>query len=161
VSACALPDDLPAGTWDVVTAFDVLEHLDAPVEALHTLRSRLSPQGQLVVTVPAYQFLWGSNDVTSQHRRRYTRRLLVEHLRAGGFEPTFTTYFNTALFPVVAAVRLAERLLRSPGSRESDVRATGALANELLTRILASERHLAAGAGLPFGVSLAAVARPG
>jgi trans-aconitate methyltransferase len=67
-----MPGDLDRlrAVQDVVTAFDVLEHVDDDVGTLRTLASMLAPAGQIVLTVPAYAWLWGGEDVISQHRRR-------------------------------------------------------------------------------------------
>ncbi len=100
-----------AGTFDVVTAFDVLEHLADDASGLGRLRDLLAPDGQLVLTVPAYDFLWSGEDVISAHHRRYTRRMLDGVCRAAGLEVVFMSYFNLALLPVMAAVVWARRLL--------------------------------------------------
>ncbi len=161
VEPCALPDELPAGTWDVVTAFDVLEHLDEPIASLRSLRARLPFDGQVVVTVPAFQFLWSHHDDANHHRRRYSRLELVSHLSSAGLRVTWVSYFNTLLFPAVAAARLLERLRPKPEAVGADLEATPEPANALLTRLFGSER-LALGHGrLPFGVSLVAVAQRG
>ncbi|MGV3620985.1 MAG: class I SAM-dependent methyltransferase [Archangium sp.] len=159
VSPCELPDTLPDGKFTIVTAFDVVEHLDDPVASLRALRARIAGGGQLVVTVPAYQFLWSEHDVALHHRRRYTRGLLRKHLNEAGFHTTWDSYFNTTLFPVVAAARLKERVLgRAEG--QSDLQPAPALANFLLTRVFGNEGFVLKRARLPFGVSLIAVAEP-
>lgn len=160
IEPCALPEQLPEGQWDVVTAFDVIEHLDEPVRSLETMRSRLPFDGQVVVTVPAFQFLWSQHDVANQHRRRYGRLELVSHLSSAGFKVTFVSYFNTLLFPAVAGARLLERLLPSRfGKDTDDLGETREPINGLLTRLFGSERLAVGRTSLPFGVSLIAVAQ--
>jgi trans-aconitate methyltransferase len=154
-----LPDGIPTGArFDLVTAFDVLEHLEDPVTTLRALREVMAPGGALVCTVPAFQFLWSGHDVVNQHHRRYTRPTLRAHLEAGGFELTHESYFNALLFPAVAAVRLFRKLVpeRTPGS---DLDMPPAPLNRLLAALLSSERHAAARTTVPFGVSLLAVAK--
>jgi SAM-dependent methyltransferase len=159
VSACALPDDVPQGRFELVTAFDVLEHLDEPVAAARTLSSRLADGGQLVVTVPAFQFLWSPHDVTLQHRRRYSRELLREHLTAAGLKVTYDSFFNTSLFPAVAAARLLGRLLpRKPGADGSDMKPVPGPINAALTALFGAEGRFLSRTRLPVGVSLIAVA---
>lgn len=160
VQPCVLPRGLPEGAWDLVTAFDVIEHLDEPVETLRVLRGRLAPKGQVVVTVPAYRFLWSQHDELSQHRRRYTARLLREHLAAAGFTLTALSYFNAALFPVVAAARLLANL-RPPraAADANDIKETAEPLNSLLAALMGAERFFVSRLGLPFGVSLIAVAK--
>lgn len=156
----SIPGDLPTdGTFDVVGAFDVIEHLDDDAAVLERLRAALRPGGLLVVTVPAFMFLWGQQDVLSHHRRRYRARELRERLVAAGFVVDRLTYFNTWLFPVVATVRVGRRLFgrgRPPGS-DFDM-AVGRF-DRLLERVFASERHVVRRWSLPFGVSLLALAR--
>jgi len=110
-----------AGTFDVVTAFDVLEHLADDAAGLARLRSLLVPGGQLVLTVPAYDFLWSGEDVVSAHHRRYTRRLLERVCRAAGLDVLFVSYFNLALLPAMAAVVWAHRLFDRNWASRSNV----------------------------------------
>jgi len=159
-----LPGGLPAGaSYDVVTAFDVLEHLEDPGPALAALRSALRPGGFLLCTVPAFQFLWSAHDEAHHHFRRYRDALLRVQLQQAGFEVRWSSHFNAWLFPAVASVRLAQRLLPRPANATaatSDLAAPPAAPlNAFLERLFASERHvLVRGGRLPFGVSLAAVA---
>lgn len=162
VEACELPATLPEGTWDVVTAFDVIEHLDDPVGSLKTMRSRLPFDGQVVVTVPAFQFLWSRHDDVNHHKRRYGRLELVSHLSSAGFNVSFVSYFNTLLFPAVAGARLLERLLPSRFGKkreEADLGETPEPLNGVLTALFGGERLAVGRTQLPFGVSLIAVAQ--
>lgn len=155
-----LPDDLPApGSVDMVTAFDVLEHLDDDLDALRRVHGALLPNGVLVVTVPAFQFLWGPHDVLSHHRRRYTRAQLRHRLEEAGFWVERISYFNTVLFPAVAAVRLARRVRRRRAEpAASDFAMPSRLVNRLLLALMSSEAFLLRGGSLPLGVSIVAVA---
>ena len=156
-----IPDDIPTkGELDLVTAFDVVEHIDDDVAALVSFRRALQPgRGLLLVTVPAYQWLWSPHDDLNQHKRRYTKRQLRARMEAAGFEVVTISYFNTWLFPVVAAVRLARKALPRGGDGTSDFAMPADPVNRLLTRLFASERHLVRRTGLPVGVSLIAAAR--
>ncbi|MBE2252302.1 MAG: class I SAM-dependent methyltransferase [Myxococcus sp.] len=159
VVPCDLPHDVPAERYDVITAFDVIEHLDQPVEALRTLANLLRDGGQLVVTVPAFQFLWSAHDVSLHHKRRYSRSALRQHLAEADLKTTYDSFFNTSLFPVVAGARLFERL--APKSRDADnsnLKAAPGLVNFALTQLFGAEQHLLARGRLPVGVSLIAVA---
>lgn len=159
IEACALPGALPTGTWDVVTAFDVIEHLDEPIAALRTMYSRLPWDGQVVVTVPAFQFLWSRHDDANHHRRRYSRLQLVSELSSAGLKVTFVSYYNTLLFPAVAGVRLLEKLLPSRAGGDTDLAETKEPLNGVLTTLFGAERLAVGRARLPFGVSLIAVAQ--
>ncbi|MBL8911909.1 MAG: class I SAM-dependent methyltransferase [Archangium sp.] len=163
IESCSLPDELPKGTWDLITAFDVIEHLDEPIAALRTMRSRLTWDGQVVITVPAFQFLWSHHDDANQHRRRYSRLELVSHLSSAGLKVTYVSYFNTLLFPAVAAARLLARVRPKKNAEHDsgDLEETPEPLNQMLKLLFSSERLAVKRTSLPFGVSLIAVAQRG
>lgn len=152
------PLPFPDGTFDLVTGLDVLEHVRDDVAAVRELGRVVASDGLVLVTVPAFRFLWGDQDEVSHHFRRYTARSLRAALEEGGLVVEHLSYFNTVLFPVVAAVRVARRLVRAPRGDRSDFDATPAWANGLLTRLLGSEARPVSRRGLPLGVSLVALA---
>jgi 2-polyprenyl-3-methyl-5-hydroxy-6-metoxy-1,4-benzoquinol methylase len=165
----SLPERLPDSEWDVITAFDVIEHLDDPVACLRTMREHLVDDGQIVITVPAYALLWSEHDVVHHHKRRYRRAMLAEQLADAGLRPTYMTHFNTWLLPPIAAVRIASRLLparrdRSAGAGAGtpagagNLQRTPGLLNRLLISLFASERGALRLAPLPAGVSIFAIA---
>jgi 2-polyprenyl-3-methyl-5-hydroxy-6-metoxy-1,4-benzoquinol methylase len=154
-----IPDAVPADhSFDLVTAFDVLEHLDDPVGAVARIKAALAPRGLFVATVPAYQFLWSHHDEVNQHRRRYTVQMLAEHLEAGGLRVDKATHFNSALFPPIAAVRLLQKVLPSKAGKASDTQDTPPLVNGVLKQLFAAERLIVGRAPMPFGVSIIAAA---
>jgi len=151
--------------YDLVTAFDVVEHVEDDVGFLRTLAGRLRPEGRLVVTVPAYPFLWSVFDELNHHKRRYTRPVLAARLREAGFRVDRLTHFNTLLFPAVAAVRLGERVTgrgaRAPEEHRKNVDRwfkVGPM-NRVLRSIFSAERHWLLRGNLPVGCSILAVAR--
>ena len=144
--------------FDLVTTLDVIEHIDDDVAALRELRRVLRPGGRLLVAVPAFMFLWGKQDEVSHHRRRYTAATLGAALAGAGFAVDRTSYFNTLLFPPVAAVRLGRRLLRRPGDAQSDFELGPDALNRALGAVFGAEAELVARRDLPFGVSLLALA---
>lgn len=150
------------GAMDLVTAFDIVEHVDDEAGALAELARVCRPGGHLLVTVPAFQFLWGNQDVISHHRRRYTRAALGARVAAAGFRIRTLTYFNALLFPIVAAVRVARRLRGGAPPDEvpqSDFTMTKpGLVNDALTRVFAAEGRLVTRWRLPVGVSLLCLA---
>jgi SAM-dependent methyltransferase len=151
---------LRSASVDLVTAFDIIEHVDDDAAALAELARLCRPGGHALLTVPAFQFLWGSQDVISHHRRRYTLRQLRARVEAAGFRIATLSYFNAMLFPAVAAIRLARRLRGGPqGPIKSDFTMTRpGRVNDLLTRIFAAEGALVARWRLPVGVSLVCLA---
>lgn len=158
VTVGTIPDDLPTvASFDVVSAFDVIEHLDDDRGALVRMGAMLRPRGMLVVSVPAFGFLWGPHDVASHHRRRYRASQLRQLLESAGFTVRRLTYFNTLLFPAVAAVRLA-RKVAGEGAPRSDFRPLPPMLNRALTALFASEAAILGQLRcLPVGVSLLAV----
>jgi SAM-dependent methyltransferase len=156
-----VPSDVPHdGSFDLVSAFDVIEHIDDDVEALAALRAAVRPGGLIVVTVPALPWLWSAHDDLNGHKRRYTRQSLTAALTRAGVEVAALSYFNTVLLPAVAAARLVQHLRPRPAAPHSDFRMPTRWVNRALTRAMASERGLVARGGLPIGVSLVAVATP-
>ncbi len=155
-----LPRDLPPSGCEMVTAFDVLEHLDDDLGALEAIHAVLPDGGVVVITVPAYAFLWGQHDVINGHRRRYRARQIRALLEASGFQVDRLTYFNTLLFPIVVLVR-ASRRLRSRGAIDpaSDFTMPRPAVNRLLLAVFSFEARLLRRASLPFGVSILAVGR--
>jgi SAM-dependent methyltransferase len=163
--ACGrLPDRIPFSgqEFDLILMSDVLEHLDDDVAALHALRHRLKPNGWLLVTVPAMQWLWSGHDVAHHHRRRYSTTTLHGVAQAGGLDVIYLGYFNFILFPIVAGVRLAHRLMQRENAGDASNYATmpSRRVNAILKSVFSSERHLAEVMRMPFGVSLLMLARP-
>jgi SAM-dependent methyltransferase len=146
-----------ADRFDLIVATDVIEHLDDDRVALAELGRVAAPGGRLVVTVPAYAWLWSQHDESMHHRRRYSERGLSEALEASGWEPQVRTYFFTALLPGVAAVRLLRRLRRTETPR-SDMTLAPAFLGHLLELPSTGEAKLIErGVRLPAGVSVGVV----
>lgn len=157
-SITALP--IAEASFDLVTAFDIVEHVEDDATALVELARVCRPGGHVLVTVPAFQFLWGNQDVVSHHRRRYTLAALEARVRAAGLVPKRLSYFNALLFPVIAAVRVARRFRGEPTEPpQSDFTMTKpGLVNDALTRIFGAEGRWLARGRLPVGVSLVCLA---
>jgi SAM-dependent methyltransferase len=153
-----LPDDLGVapGWAEVVLLLDVIEHVDDDVETLSAARRAVGDGGLLVVTVPAYRWLWSGHDEVLGHRRRYTAGELRAAVERAGFRVLRVSYFNTLLFPLLAAVRAWKRVR---GDRGHDLRRPAAPINWLLERVFAFERHLVPLVALPFGASLLLIGR--
>lgn len=148
-------------SFDAVFIFDVLEHIEGDDAVLEEIRRVLRPGGTLLITVPAFMFLFGRQDRMSDHKRRYRRGTLMQLVGEHGLEVQYCTYFNTLLFPPIAAARVARRWLRFPdrdGKTDFDMRLPGVV-EHLLERLLALESHAIDRVALPFGVSLLCSAR--
>jgi SAM-dependent methyltransferase len=157
VRAGAFPNEVPfaPGSFDLVCLFDVLEHVEQDVETLQVLRGLLRPGGRILLTVPAYRFLWSAHDEFLLHKRRYTAGELATKARAGGLKVRKISYFNTVLFPLAALARLADRL--RGGGTASGTAVPPAAINRLFAGVLGIEAIWLRRFSLPFGVSLLAV----
>jgi SAM-dependent methyltransferase len=146
------------GDFDVVGAFDVVEHVDEDEEVLRGMRRAVCAGGGLLLTVPQHPRLWSEADTFAHHVRRYTRRELVHKVERAGFEVVRTSSFVTSLLPAMVASRVAHRVLRRPYDPISELDA-GPL-NWVFERLLDGERRLIErGVSLPVGGSLLLVAR--
>ena len=165
-SVLALPfaDD----SFEVVGAFDVVEHCDPENVALGELRRVLRPGGRLLLSVPAYQWAWSDHDVANGHVRRYTRPRAVSAVAGAGFEVLRATYGFTAVFPAFVAERAVRTVRhRRVPARDGepadvvDVPPVGPHLERLLLGLCRWDRRLLARHDLPFGSSvfLAAVKR--
>ena len=153
-----LPDvPLDDGAYDLIVLLDVLEHIPDDIGALSYLRGKLAPGGRLLLTVPGSPWMWSAHDVAHHHQRRYTTARLRQVVGAAGFAPRFWTHFNSILFPLIAAVRVAGKLLGKDGD---DDKMPSRPVNAALRTIFGAERHWAARLNVPFGVSMAMVAEP-
>jgi SAM-dependent methyltransferase len=146
------------GRFDVLFAFDVLEHLDDDVAALTELRRVATPDAWLVTTVPAYRWLWSQHDDSHHHRRRYTRPELLDHARRGGWRPVFASYFNSILLPPIAAVRAFRRDAHADNGASTDYELTSTRMNRALAVPMRIEaRAITHNIRLPAGVSIGMV----
>jgi SAM-dependent methyltransferase len=114
---CASAEQLPFpdATFDVATAFDVVEHCRNEGLALAELRRVVKPGGVVLLSVPAYQWLWSGFDVRAGHHRRYTRRRLRKAAAAAGLREERSTYAFTATLPFFLLSRLLTKLRKASG----------------------------------------------
>jgi SAM-dependent methyltransferase len=153
-SALALP--FADGVFDVVGAFDVIEHCAREDRAIAELARVLRPGGRLLVSVPAYDLAWTDHDVRAGHHRRYTRPRIVAALEAGGLEVRRATYGFAAVFPLFAAERGVRRLrrLRRSGATGEGLPRVSPVLDRVLTGLSAAEARLLRRRDLPFGSSV-------
>ncbi len=145
-------------SFDLVCAFDVIEHVEDDTTAARELARVCSPGGRVCGTVPAFMFLWSNHDDVNHHYRRYTRAGLRTLLQKTALRPDFVSYFNFWLFFPIASYRLLEGL-RPKKQREdagSDFFAMrSGFIDKLLYVVFRSEMlPLRAGLPLPVGVSI-------
>ncbi len=145
-----------SGAFDLVCALDILEHLDDDRSGMAELARVVAPGGKVLAMVPAFEFLWGPQDDSSLHKRRYSRRSLVALARSAGLEVSRAWFFNAVLFAPILAARKTIRLLGLPVENENEVNSPGL--NAILVRIFGADARLSLSVDYPFGVSLALVA---
>jgi 2-polyprenyl-3-methyl-5-hydroxy-6-metoxy-1,4-benzoquinol methylase len=148
---------LPKLKFDLVTMLDVIEHIDDEAGILHGAFQALRPGGYLLVTVPAYQFLWSNYDELNHHKRRYTRTRLMHVLEENGFTVHTISYFNTLLFPTALFERVAEKIMKV-GS-DTTLKVPFRSLNLLLRSVFGWERFFLRKITFPFGLSVIALAR--
>jgi SAM-dependent methyltransferase len=145
-----------SGTFDLVCALDILEHLDDDHKGMKELARVLAPGGKLLIMVPAFEFLWGPQDDVSLHLRRYTKRSLVALARGAGLRVVRCWFFNIVLFAPILLARKAIRLLRLGVENENEVNSPAM--NAALERVFGADARLSLSVDYPLGVSLGLIA---
>jgi ubiquinone/menaquinone biosynthesis C-methylase UbiE len=156
-TAARLP--FPAKTFDFVTSFDVLYSLPDETErdAIADMFRVLRPGGRLLVNVAALDALRGNHSILSGEVRRYSRGALEKKLQAAGFRLRRSTYTNVSILPLVAAVRLAQRVTGHVESQD-EIAVPVAPINAALSGVLALEAAALRVVNMPLGSSLLAYA---
>ena len=152
--------DFPDGHFDAVIASDIIEHLRDERVALCEWSRILKPQGKLLIFAPAFELLWSQHDVANRHFRRYTGSRLRKALLDAGFSVKRLAYWNSGIFPAVAGLRIAKRLLPRALAKTHDLRENNSPRfNSALTRMMLLENVvLDKWFDAPLGVSVYAVA---
>ena len=145
------------GTFDLVTALDVVEHMDNDLAGLKEMRRVLRPGGHVLLFVPTFMFLWGLQDDVSHHRRRYRLSELRRVLEEAGFEIERTTYANITFFFPILLIRQLMRVTGIKAESENNINVTAM--NGVLGKLLGAESLILKYMNLPFGVSGLCVAR--
>jgi len=151
----ALPG-VERGAYDMVAVLDVVEHIADDVAALRAMAECLTPGGCILITVPAHPWMWSAHDTVNHHHRRYTKRTLGQAIAGAGLRAERMRWFNSLLFPLAAAARVAGRLT---GRDDSDDSPPAKPLNALFERIFRLERHLVGRVPMTPGVSIVTLAR--
>ena len=144
-------------SYDMVAVLDVIEHIGDDVAALRAMKACLKPGGKILIAVPAHQWMWSAHDVVNHHHRRYSKASLRKAIDAAGLEPRKFGYFNSLLFPLAAAARLAGRMT---GRDDSDDSPPPKPVNKLFELVFRAERHMVGRLPMPIGLSILTLAVP-
>ena len=152
-------EEIPSSSYDIITCFDVLEHIEDDALIIKNFIRILKEKGWLFLTVPALNLLWSGEDVVSQHKRRYRKNEIKDILLQNNFDILKLSYMNSFLFPVIAPLRMWNRYFRPSTLNRSDVYDVPSFLNEILYHIFALEKYILRYWNFPMGVSLLVIAR--
>ncbi|MGQ0659782.1 class I SAM-dependent methyltransferase [Sphingosinicella sp.] len=150
----ALPG-VPNRAYDMIAILDVIEHIDEDVAGMRALAGKLKPGAKMLITVPAFPWMWSAHDVVNHHKRRYTKSTLRALVDEAGLKLEMMSWFNSLLFPLAATARLAGRMT---GHEASGDKLPLAPVNKTFEWIFRLERYALGRLPLPPGVSLVAIA---
>jgi SAM-dependent methyltransferase len=153
---CGSATALPFGdeSFDVVSAFDVVEHCEDDVLAVSELARVLAPGGRMLLSVPAYQWAWSDHDIRAGHHRRYTKRRLDRVVEDAGLSVARSTYAFGAVFPLFVAERARRRFRGSAAQSDSRLPLVSARADRVLMGLSGLDKRLLRRTDLPFGSSV-------
>ena len=157
VASAPLPEltGIARGAYDLIAVLDVVEHIEDDVAALNAMGACLKPDGKILITVPAHQWMWSAHDTVNHHHRRYSKKTLDAAIRRAGLRHNGLRWFNSLLFPAAVAARIAGKLT---GKDDSDDSPPAKPLNTAFETIFALERHLVGRVPLPPGLSIITLA---
>lgn len=153
-----LPKKMPAERFDLITALDFLEHIEDDERFLESISDLLNDKGLLVITVPAFQFLWTGHDEMNLHKRRYTKRVLKEKIERIGLKIEKISYYNTILFVPIVLAKISKKL--SPWHKKNShfgKNPPSLFINNILKIIFSFEKYFLPFINFPFGISIIAI----
>ena len=155
-----LPNHIPFPNinFDLVTLFDVLEHIDDDAAAMQALSERMNPGAVICITVPAHQWLFSRLDREHHHHRRYNKKQIRALLANAGLQVQWINYWNCLLFPLAALIRIAENF-NLKRDFTIGTRTPSPWLNNLLRKMVSAERYVIPHMPLPFGLSIVVLAR--
>lgn len=150
-----------SNTFDVITAMDVVEHIDSDKAAMQEIYRVLRPGGRVFITVPAYRSLWSEHDEALHHYRRYTAPTVRDLMQRIGLNVERLSYTVTSLFPAIWVYRQVSNRIPKKADREkkADLVPVSPPVNKALLDLLRFENKLIQSMKLPFGLTVVCVAR--
>ena len=141
----------------IIIAMDILEHLKEDTTGIYEIHRTLKQEGKVVFTVPAFQCLWGIQDIVGKHIRRYSKRELIKKIEEKGFKILRFSYFNFFLFLPIFFARHVIHLLGLKIESENEINSQ--IINFFLKVIFSLESYILRYSSFPFGVSIFCIAR--
>ena len=153
-------DEFDGGSsYDLFTTFDVLEHIDEDEQFLNDIQQTLLPGGHVLVTVPAYQFLWSQLDALLGHVRRYSRQELVNKFNQNGYQVIQASYFNSFLAIPFIVCRMIQNKFGKAATLDELAPDVPRPLNWFFTQLIYLEASMLRFVNLPFGTSIVVLAR--
>jgi ubiquinone/menaquinone biosynthesis C-methylase UbiE len=145
--------------YDIVGGFDVLEHIEEHEDALREWKRVLKDDGAIVITVPAYQWLWSDHDVSLFHKRRYTTILLESVAKNAGLKVEKKSYAIVFSLPLVVGFRTLNKLTGRKVDSETSYVDVPKWVNGLFTQFLYQEATMHRVLSFPMGTTVIATLR--
>lgn len=154
-------EDLPfkKGHFDILTSLDTIEHVDDDSKALRNFHHVLNDKGIVVLTVPAFKFLWSPRDVLLGHKRRYTAAGLKLLLKKVGFKIIKCSYINSFYFPGLFLYSLSKRIVRPYSKPKTDILLLPGWIAALFSFILKVEESILLHMNIPLGTAVLCIAK--
>lgn len=141
-------------TQKLILMMDVLEHVPDDAALIKEYADSMPDDGKILITVPAFQFMWSGHDVFLEHYRRYTIEQMEAAISKAGLKPLESRYFFASLFPMVAAVRLTKNIFTKKVEPKSELKVYSDAMNKTLIKIHDAERNSIFGFNKGFGLSV-------
>lgn len=152
---CELPrqlDIIENDTYNLIVLLDVIEHIREDKLTLKGLGSKLKKNGMILITAPAFSFLWSQHDVFHHHYRRYSKKELIDLVESADLKISYRTYINFFLFIPVVIFRICHKFF-SKNKHSNDELINNKLVNNIFKLVYSLESKFLPHVKLPFGVS--------
>ncbi len=144
---------------DGITLLDVVEHIEDDYGVLKDAYDILDDKGYVIITVPAYQWLWCRHDEIHMHYRRYNKSQIATAVKSSGFKITYSSYFNTLLFLPAVAKRFLDKITGLDKTNKNPIEPVPDFLNKLFTKIFMMEKYFLPSMKFPFGLSILVIAQ--
>jgi ubiquinone/menaquinone biosynthesis C-methylase UbiE len=146
-------------SFDLLFALDLIEHISDDTALMKEMHRICRPRGMVMLTVPAYKFLWSEHDEALHHHRRYSADEFRKLIAEAGFEPLKFSYCISFMYLPIVVFRVLQKLIKPKGSPQTHLIVLPKWINSLLIRILKIEARLIRHVNFPFGISLICLAQ--